>query len=278
MFTISQCRKLAENEFEFWVEAPLVAKKARPGQFVILRLTETGERIPLTIVDHDPIAGTIHLIFQVIGKSTAELAQLRDGDQLHDLLGPLGKPTAIKNYGHVLLVGGGVGIAALYPIIKGLKQAGNRVVTILGAKTRDLIILEEECAKYSDQLIVMTDDGSLGRKGLVTDAMKAVFEFEKIDHAWAIGPSMMMKFCTKTAEAYHVPIFVSLNPIMIDGTGMCGGCRVTIDHEIKFACIDGPEFLGRDVAWDEFITRLSQYREEEAAAFESYQKQVKTFG
>ncbi|WP_159722309.1 sulfide/dihydroorotate dehydrogenase-like FAD/NAD-binding protein [Enterococcus sp. CSURQ0835] len=278
MFTISQCRKLSENEFEFWVEAPLVAKKAKPGQFVILRINEVGERIPLTIVDCNEQFGTIHLIFQVIGKSTAELAQLKNGDQLHDLLGPLGKPTAIKNYGHVLLVGGGVGIAALYPIIKGLKQAGNRVVTILGAKTKELVILQEECRKYSDQLIIMTDDGSLGRKGLVTDAMKAVFEFEKINHTWAVGPSMMMKFCTLTAENYHVPIFVSLNPIMIDGTGMCGGCRVTIADSVKFACIDGPEFLGSEVNWDEFIMRLGQYRKEEAVAFETYQKQVKEFG
>lgn len=276
MFTISNCNKIAATEFEFWVEAPLIAKKAQPGQFVILRIDELGERIPLTIVDSDSKAGKIHLIFQVVGKSTAELSKLNDGDALQDIVGPLGKATDIKDYGTVMLVGGGVGIAALYPIVKGLKQAGNRVITILGAKTKDLVILEDECRAVSDELYVMTDDGSLGDKGLVTDAMVKIFEKEKIDFAWAIGPSVMMKFCTLTADKYDVPVYVSLNPIMIDGTGMCGGCRVTVNNSIKFACVDGPEFLGQEVDWAQFISRMAQYKEEEALSYNEFEGKVNT--
>lgn len=276
MFTISNCNKIAATEFEFWVEAPQIAKMAQPGQFIILRIDEMGERIPLTIVDSDPESGKIHLIFQVIGKSTDKLSLLKDGDALQDIVGPLGKATDIKNYGTVLLVGGGVGIAALYPIIKGLKQAGNRVITVLGAKTKELVILEDECRAVSDELYVMTDDGSLGDKGLVTDAMVKIFERETVNFAWAIGPSVMMKFCTLTADKYDVPVYVSLNPIMIDGTGMCGGCRVTVGNSIKFACVDGPEFLGQEVDWDQFISRMAQYKEEEAISYQEFQEQVNT--
>ncbi|WP_368251875.1 sulfide/dihydroorotate dehydrogenase-like FAD/NAD-binding protein [Enterococcus sp. 2201sp1_2201st1_B8_2201SCRN_220225] len=239
-----------------------------------LRIDEHGERIPLTVVDTDEKKGLVRLIFQVIGKSTAALAALQTGDSLADVVGPLGKATEIENYGKVMLVGGGVGIAALFPIVKALKKAGNHVITILGAKNKELMILADECKAYSDELIVMTDDGSLGEKGLVTDAMEAVFAKEDINMAWAIGPSIMMKFCTLTAQKAEVPIFVSLNPIMVDGTGMCGGCRVTIDEEIKFACVDGPEFLGAGVDWDEFINRMGQYRTEEGISNEAYEKQV----
>lgn len=274
MFKIVEKTELNPIEFEIFVEAPRIAKKAKAGQFVILRIDELGERIPLTVVDTDEEKGLVRLIFQVIGKSTAALAALRAGDSLADVVGPLGKATEIENYGKVLLVGGGVGIAALFPIVKALKQAGNHVTTILGAKNQELMILAEECQRYSDELIVMTDDGSLGQKGLVTDAMKEVFARENIQMAWAIGPSVMMKFCTLTAEAANVPIFVSLNPIMVDGTGMCGGCRVTIDEQIKFACVDGPEFLGAGVDWDEFINRMGQYRKEEGISNEAYEKQV----
>ena len=261
-------------EFEIFVEAPRIATKAKAGQFVILRIDEHGERIPLTVVDTDEKKGLVRLIFQVIGKSTAALAALQTGDSLADVVGPLGKATEIENYGKVMLVGGGVGIAALFPIVKALKKAGNHVITILGAKNKELMILADECKAYSDELIVMTDDGSLGAKGLVTDAMEAVFAKEDINMAWAIGPSIMMKFCTLTAQKAEVPIFVSLNPIMVDGTGMCGGCRVTIDEEIKFACVDGPEFLGAGVDWDEFINRMGQYRTEEGISNEVYEKQV----
>lgn len=274
MFKIVEKTELNPIEFEIFVEAPRIAKKAKAGQFVILRIDELGERIPLTVVDTDEKKGLVRLIFQVIGKSTAALAALQAGDSLADVVGPLGKATEIENYGKVLLVGGGVGIAALFPIVKALKQAGNHVTTILGAKNQELMILADECQRYSDELIVMTDDGSLGQKGLVTDAMKEVFARENIQMAWAIGPSVMMKFCTLTAEAANVPIFVSLNPIMVDGTGMCGGCRVTIDEQIKFACVDGPEFLGAGVDWDEFINRMGQYRKEEGISNEAYEKQV----
>ena len=274
MFKIVEKTELNPIEFEIFVEAPRIAKKAEAGQFVILRIDELGERIPLTVVDTDEEKGLVRLIFQVIGKSTAALAALQAGDSLADVVGPLGKATEIENYGKVLLVGGGVGIAALFPIVKALKQAGNHVITILGAKNQELMILADECQRYSDELIVMTDDGSLGQKGLVTDAMKEVFARENIQMAWAIGPSVMMKFCTLTAEAANVPIFVSLNPIMVDGTGMCGGCRVTIDEQIKFACVDGPEFLGAGVDWDEFINRMGQYRKEEGISNEAYEKQV----
>nr|WP_284247268.1 sulfide/dihydroorotate dehydrogenase-like FAD/NAD-binding protein [Tetragenococcus halophilus] len=275
VFTISDCQKLAVNEYEFWVKAPQIASKAKAGQFVILRIDEFGERLPLTIVDSDKQAGKIHLIFQVVGKSTAALAELCDGDSLKDLVGPLGKATEIKNYGNVLLVGGGVGIAALYPIVKELKKAGNYVITILGAKTKDLIILEKECKEVSDELYVMTDDGSAGEKGLVTDAMAKILTHQTINFCWAIGSSVMMKFCTLTADKYDLPIYVSLNPIMIDGTGMCGGCRVTISDSIKFACVDGPEFLGSEVHWDEFISRMAQYNEEEALSYDQLKRQVK---
>lgn len=274
MFKIVEKTELNPIEFEIFVEAPRIAKKAKAGQFVILRIDELGERIPLTVVDTDEEKGLVRLIFQVIGKSTAALAALQAGDSLADVVGPLGKATEIENYGKVMLVGGGVGIAALFPIVKALKKAGNHVITILGAKNKELMILADECKTYSDELIVMTDDGSLGEKGLVTDAMEAVFAKEDINMAWAIGPSIMMKFCTLTAQKAEVPIFVSLNPIMVDGTGMCGGCRVTIDEEIKFACVDGPEFLGAGVDWDEFINRMGQYRTEEGISNEAYEKQV----
>ncbi|MDT2760221.1 sulfide/dihydroorotate dehydrogenase-like FAD/NAD-binding protein [Enterococcus xiangfangensis] len=278
MFKVLERKELAPTEYEILVDAPRIANKAQPGQFVILRIDERGERIPLTIVDADQKAGWVRLIFQVIGKSTAQLATVMAGEYLKDVVGPLGKATDIKNYGTVLLVGGGVGIAALFPIIKGLKAAGNHVITILGAKNQHLLILQDECAKYSDELILMTDDGSAGEQGLVTQAMETVFEREKIAMAWAIGPSVMMKFCTLTAQKYSVPIYVSLNPIMIDGTGMCGGCRVTIADSIKFACVDGPEFLGKEVNWDEFVNRMQQYRSEELLADERYKKQVSING
>ncbi|MEO1768229.1 MULTISPECIES: sulfide/dihydroorotate dehydrogenase-like FAD/NAD-binding protein [Enterococcus] len=278
MFKVVKRKELAPTEFEIYVDAPRIASKAKPGQFVILRIDNQGERIPLTIVDTDSETGLVRLIFQVIGKSTAQLATVMEGESLSDVVGPLGKPTDIENYGTVLLVGGGVGIAALFPIVKGLKEAGNRVITVLGAKNAELLILTEECEKYSDELILMTDDGSVGQKGLVTQAMEEVFARETVNNAWAIGPSIMMKFCTITAQKYQVPIYVSLNPIMIDGTGMCGGCRVTVADNIKFACVDGPEFLGEEVDWDEFISRMQQYRPEELRANEIYEKQVSQNG
>ncbi|MBP1041967.1 sulfide/dihydroorotate dehydrogenase-like FAD/NAD-binding protein [Vagococcus sp. BWB3-3] len=278
MNKITKCQQLSENEFDIWVEAPRIANKGLPGQFLIVRADEFSERIPLTIVDTNKKEGTIQLIFQVIGKSTAKLATLQAGDTIADVSGPLGVAADIKQYGTVLLVGGGVGIAALYPIVKGLKEAGNRVITILGAKTAELVILQDECRAVSDELIIMTDDGTLGRKGLVTNAMEEVYTRETIDQTWAIGPSMMMKFCTAVASDHDVPVFVSLNPIMIDGTGMCGGCRVTVADSIKFACVDGPEFLGTEVNWDEFIQRMKQYQTEETDSLTMYQKEQMAHG
>lgn len=278
MNKITKYQQLSENEFDIWIEAPRIADKGQPGQFLIVRADEFSERIPLTIVDTNKEEGTIQLIFQVIGKSTAKLAALKAGDTIADVSGPLGMPTDIKEYGTVLLVGGGVGIAALYPIVKGLKEAGNRVITILGAKTAELVILQKECQAVSDELIIMTDDGTLGQKGLVTNAMEVVFARETIDHAWAIGPSMMMKFCTIVACDHQVPVYVSLNPIMIDGTGMCGGCRVTVADSIKFACVDGPEFLGTEVNWAEFIQRMGQYQQEETDSLTMYQEERMAHG
>ncbi|MCH4172076.1 MAG: sulfide/dihydroorotate dehydrogenase-like FAD/NAD-binding protein [Lactobacillus sp.] len=272
MFKVTAYERLTTNEYQLWIDAPRIAARAKPGQFVIIRMDETGERIPLTICETNPKDGLIRIIFQVIGKSTAELAEYKTGSELLDVVGPLGTPTAIKNYGTVLLVGGGVGIAALYPTVKGLKQAGNRVITVLGAKSKDILILRDECAKYSDELILMTDDGSIGRKGLVTEAMEDVFNREQIDQAWAVGPGIMMRFCTQVATKHDVPVYVSLNPIMIDGTGMCGCCRVTVDEHIKFACVDGPEFLGAGVDWDSFMQRMRQYRVQEKQAFEQYEQ------
>lgn len=268
MFKVTDYKQLSATEFEMWVDAPRIAAKAQPGQFVIVQLNETAERIPFTICESDPETNKIRLIFQVVGKSTYDLSKIKAGDELLSVAGPLGKPTEVKKYGTVLLVGGGVGIAVLHPIVKSLKLAGNRVITILGAKTKDLMILQDDCAKYSDELIVMTDDGSLGRKGLVTDAMQDVLEREKVDCSWATGPGIMMRFCTQMASKYNVPTYVSLNPIMIDGTGMCGGCRVSVDDKIKFACVDGPEFIGSEVDWDSFMQRTKQYHTEEAEAYQ----------
>lgn len=275
MFKILSKERIAPKEYDLWVEAPRIAVKAQPGQFVVIRANERGERIPLTIADFDREKGTIRIIFQVVGKTTATMADMSVGDDILDISGPLGTPSEIEKIGTVMMVGGGVGIAALYPILRGLSQAGNRVVTILGGRTSELVIMKDECAKYSDELIITTDDGSEGMKGLVTEAMKMVVERgEKIDQCWAIGPTIMMKFCAKTAGELNLPIWVSMNPLMVDGTGMCGCCRVTVDDKIKFACVDGPEFDGSKINWDEFMNRMKQYKEEEKISMEKYEAEV----
>jgi ferredoxin--NADP+ reductase len=275
VFKILSAGRIAPREYDLWLSAPRIAAHARPGQFVVLRTDEFGERIPLTIADFDRDRGAIRIIFQVVGKTTAAMASLKEGDTILDISGPLGTPSEIERLGTVMMVGGGVGIAALYPIIKGLKEAGNKVITILGGRTSDLVIMKEECAKYSDELIITTDDGSEGIKGLVTDAMKSVVgRGEAIDHCWAIGPSIMMKFCALTAQSLGLPIWVSMNPIMIDGTGMCGGCRLSVDGEIKFGCVDGPEFDGAKVNWNEFMNRMKQYKDEEKISMEKYEAEV----
>ncbi len=275
MFKIVSKKLIAPKEYDIWVEAPRVAARAQPGQFVVLRSGETGERIPLTIADYDREKGLIRLIFQVVGKSTLLFSTLNVGEVITDISGPLGSPSDVEKFGTVLMVGGGVGIAALFPILRALKEAGNRTITILGGRTADLVIMKDECAKYSDRLIVTTDDGSEGIKGLVTDAMKQVVaDGEKIDRSWAIGPSIMMKFCTLTAKELGLPIWVSLNPLMLDGTGMCGCCRVSVDGKIFFACVDGPEFDGHKVNWNEFMSRMKQYRDEEKISMEKFEEEV----
>ena len=275
MFKILSKERIAPKEYDFWVEAPRIAAKTQPGQFVVLRANEQGERIPLTIADFNREKGTIRIIFQVVGKTTATMAGMEAGDSILDISGPLGSPSEIENIGTVMMVGGGVGIAALFPILRGLKEAGNKVITILGGRTSELVIMKDECAKYSDELIVTTDDGSAGIKGLVTDAMKMVVERgDKINHCWAIGPTIMMKFCAKAANELNLPIWVSMNPLMVDGTGMCGCCRVTVDGKIKFACVDGPEFDGSKINWDEFMNRMKQYKDEEKISMEKFEAEA----
>jgi len=252
------------------IEAPRITAKARPGQFVILKANETGERIPLTISDLDTAAGTIDVIYMVVGKSTALFQTLQVGDGYQDVIGPLGKPTDIEELGHVVCVGGGTGIAVLFPITRGFKDAGNQVTSIIGARTRDLLILEEKMRGVSDELRVCTDDGSYGTKGFVTEELRGILESTRVDQVVAIGPVPMMKFVSALTREYNVKTLVSLNPIMIDGTGMCGGCRVSVGDETKFACVDGPEFDGHQVDFDGLMQRLRAYEEEEKKAYEEF--------
>ena len=260
--------QLSQDVYRLRVAAPLIAEERQPGQFIILQLDrEFGERIPLTIADADAQEGSITLIFQAVGKSTKLLAQMQVGEKIANLVGPLGRPTHIEKFGTVVCVGGGIGTAPLYPIAQGMKRAGNRLIVIIGARTKDLVILEKEMRAIADEVIVCTDDGSYGRKGLVTEPLKELCEqAPKPDLAVAIGPPVMMKFCARTTKPYAVPTVVSLNTIMIDGTGMCGGCRVTVGGQTKFVCVDGPEFDGHLVEFDQMIQRLGSDREPEKGA------------
>jgi len=264
----------SENVVKLVVEAPLIAKARKPGNFVILRVSENGERIPLTIAGADETKGTITIIAQKVGVSTEKLALMNVGDSLVDLVGPLGKSTEIHNVGTVLCCGGGVGVAPLLPIIEGFKKAGNRVVSVLAARNKDLIILEDEVRKWSDDVIVMTDDGSHGRKGLVTQGVEEVILREKIDECIAIGPAIMMKFTSLLTKKYNIPTQASLNAMMVDGTGMCGACRVSVGGKTKFTCVDGPEFDAHQIDFDEMMMRLGGYKAEEKAAFEMYNKML----
>ncbi len=252
------------------IEAPRIAAKAKPGQFVILKANETGERIPLTISDLDPQNGTITVIYMVVGKSTALFKTLAEGDGYQDVIGPLGKPTEIEKLGKVVCVGGGTGVAVLFPITRAFKEAGNEVVSIIGARNKDLLILEDKMHAASDTLHVCTDDGSYGHKGFVTEVLKEVLDNQTVDLVVAIGPVPMMKFVSKMTYEYDVKTLVSLNPIMIDGTGMCGGCRVSVGDETKFACVDGPEFDGHKVDYDGLMQRLNAYAQDEKAAYDEY--------
>ncbi len=265
MNRILEKRQLAEKVYRLTVEAPLIARERSAGQFVILQLDDNfGERIPLTIADADPEKGSVTLIFQTVGKTTLRLSELEAGDAISNVLGPLGQPTHIEKFGHVVAVGGGIGVAPLHPIVQALKSAGNRLTVIMGARTKELVIMEEEMTALADELIICTDDGSYGRKALVTEPLKELCAAEaKPDLAVAIGPPIMMKFAAETTRPFEVPTVVSLNTIMVDGTGMCGGCRVSVGGETKFVCVDGPEFDGHLVDFDNMIRRLGAYKGQE---------------
>lgn len=253
----------SEKVVKLVVEAPLIARSRKAGHFVIIRVGEKGERIPLTIAAADKEKGTITLVVQAVGKSTAKLCALNEGDCITDVVGPLGQATHIENVGTVLCCGGGVGVAPLLPIVEAFKKAGNRVITVLAARTKELIILEEQMRAHSDEVIIMTDDGSYGRKGLVTQGIEEVINREKVDLCVTIGPAIMMKFVSLLTRKYEIPTVASLNTIMVDGTGMCGACRITVGGKTKFVCVDGPEFDAHQVDFDEMLMRLSSYKDME---------------
>lgn len=275
MFKIVEKREMAGNTVcHFKIEAPLIAKKAQPGQFVVLRPNETGERIPLTMAGTDPEGGTIDIIFQVVGKTTALLRTFQKGDGILDIIGPLGRPTHLEKLGTVICVGGGTGIAVLYPITKGLKEIGNHVISIIGARTKDLLIMEDYMKNVSDELLITTDDGSYGRHGFVTDALKDLLDAKKdVKLVVGIGPVPMMKFVCKTTQPYGVKTLVSLNAIMVDATGMCGACRVSVGGKTRFCCVDGPEFDGHEVDFDELTKRQTAYLKEERRSYDLFQKE-----
>lgn len=272
MYEIVNKKQLSENVFVMELKAELVARARKPGQFVIVGVAdEYSERIPLTIAGADADKGTITLIFQRVGKSTAEMADLNEGDSLGYIAGPLGQPTHTEKFGTVVCVGGGIGNAPLLPIARAMKEAGNKVISVIGARDKDLLILEDEFAAISDELIVVTDDGSYGRKGLVTEPLKELCQRDdQPDLIVVIGPAIMMKFCCETTREFKIKTLVSLNTIMVDGTGMCGGCRVEVGGTTKFVCVDGPEFDGHQVNFDLMMKRLGAYRQQELKAHQAY--------
>jgi ferredoxin--NADP+ reductase len=265
MNTVLEKARLSSEVYKLKFHAPLIAEERRPGQFLIIQLdTNFGERIPLTIADADPREGSVTVIFQTVGNTTHRMAALKVGDQIENVLGPLGKPTHIEHFGNVVCVGGGIGAAPLYPIAQALKRAGNRLTVIIGARSKDLMILEKEMREVADTLVVVTDDGSYGRKALVTVPLAELCgSSTRPDLAVVIGPPIMMKFCAETTRPFAVPTVVSLNTIMVDGTGMCGGCRVSVGGKTKFVCVDGPEFDGHQVDFDNMMLRLGAYRPRE---------------
>ena len=268
MYKVELATKLADRVYEYWIRAPQVAQHARAGQFIILRLHEAGERIPLTI---SAVRGdAVRVIFMTVGKTTEELATLRAGDSISDVVGPLGKPSEIENYGTCCVIGGGVGIASTPLIAKELKAAGNHVIGIIGARNADLLILEDEMEEICDELHITTDDGSKGVHGFAADVLKKLLAERKIDRVWIIGPAIMMKVTAGATVPYGVKTYVSLNPIMVDGTGMCGSCRVTVGGETKFACVDGPEFDAHQVDFDSLMQRQRMYTDEEQEAREHF--------
>lgn len=272
--------KILEKEFfsknvvKIVLDAPEIARSRKPGHFVIIKIGEKGERIPLTIASADAEKGTVTLVVQKVGVTSDKLSKLEVGDEVTDVVGPLGKATHIEKVGTVLCAGGGVGVAPMLPIVEGLKKAGNRVITIIAARTKDLIILEDQVREHSDEVIVMTDDGSYGKKGLVTAGMEEVINREKVNMSVVIGPAIMMKFAALTTKKYNIKTEASLNTIMVDGTGMCGACRVSVGGKTKFVCIDGPEFDAHQVDFDEMLSRLSAYQNQESAAYQKYLETV----
>ena len=274
MNKIISTEQVSEKVFKLEVEAPLIAKARKAGHFVIVRVGEKGERVPLTIAGSDTQKGTITLVVQTVGASTNKLCALNEGDYITDVVGPLGKATHIDNFGTVVCAGGGVGVAPMLPIIQALKAAGNRVISVLAGRSKDLIILEDEVRKSSDEVIIMTDDGSYGQQGVVTVGIEQVIQREKVDKVFAIGPAIMMKFCCLLTKKYDIPTDVSLNTIMVDGTGMCGACRITVGGKTKFVCVDGPEFDGHQVDFDEMLRRAGAFKKDEIEAQEEYQKHL----
>ena len=272
MARIIRKEKLAEKIWRYRLEAPRIAKKRKPGQFIILRPVQNSERIPLTIANADAAGKWIDIIFQVVGRTTLLLSMLNEGDSILDLVGPLGQPTHIENFGHCVCIGGGVGIAPLYPITCGLREAGNRVTSIIGARSKDLLILQDEFHSVSNQMHVATDDGTAGTRGFVSTVLQDLIRNgEHFDAAFVIGPVMMMKVTSQLAIKEGIRTWVSLNPIMVDGTGMCGGCRVTVDGKTKFACVDGPEFDAAGIDWNEMGKRLTSYRVFEQGSLDRHQ-------
>jgi ferredoxin--NADP+ reductase len=274
MFKILKKEELSESITLFDIDAKDIAKKAKPGNFIVLKTHEQGERIPLTIADFDREKGTITTVFQKVGKSTYYLGALNEGDFISDVIGPLGIPSHIENFGKVVCIGGGVGIAPVYPITRALKEAGNIIISIIGARTKSLLFWEEKMRKVSDELIITTDDGSYGRKAVVTIPLEELLKEGNINLVVAIGPAIMMKFACKTTEKYNVKTIVSLNSIMIDATGMCGGCRVEVGGETKFCCVDGPEFDGHKVDFDLLMERQKMYLDEERLAMQRYREKM----
>ena len=250
---------LSEKVVRFEVEAPLIARSRRAGHFVMVRVGKKGERVPYTIASADPVKGTITLVVQRVGKSSEKLCRLEKGDYITDMVGPLGKATHVEKFGTVICAGGGVGVAPMLPIMEAMKKAGNRVVSVIAARSRDLILLEEQVREYSDEVVIMTDDGSYGEKGLITEGVEKVIQREKVDLCVTIGPAIMMKFVAELTRKYNVPTVASLNTIMVDGTGMCGACRVTVGGATRFVCIDGPESNAHQVDFDEMLMRLRAY-------------------
>jgi ferredoxin--NADP+ reductase len=275
MYKILEKEILSENVVKLVLEGKVIAANRKAGQFVIVKLGETGERIPLTIADSDAEKGTITLVIQKVGVTSHRLSLLEVGDTVSDLVGPLGRATEIEKVGTVVAAGGGVGIAPLYPIAKALKEAGNKLIVVLAARSKDLIILEKEMSTFADEVIIMTDDGSYGKKGLVTEGIEEVIKTDKANLCVAIGPAVMMKFVALLTKKYDLPTVASLNTIMVDGTGMCGACRVSVGGKTKFVCVDGPEFDAHQVDFDEMLKRLNAYTTDEKLAYDNFLESLK---